>query len=75
MNNRDTYLIFSYYDVTKEISDEDLFVPDDKDLWSNYGITIDNGYDSANQYIKGNVEKDVTAHYSILAGWCLSLLR
>ncbi len=63
MNNRDTYLIFSYYDVTKEISDEDLFVPNDKDLWSNIGITVDIGYDSVNQYIEGNVEKDVTAHY------------
>ena len=57
----------------KEISDEDLLVPNDKDLWSNYGITFDNGYNSANQYIKDSVDKEATAHYKILAGWCLSL--
>ena len=73
MNNRDTYTITSYYDETKEISDEDLLIPNDKDLWSNYAITVDNGYDFANQWIKDNVEKDVTAHQKILAGWCLSL--
>ena len=73
MNNRDTYTITSYYDETNELSDEDLLVPNDKDIWSNYAITVDNGYDFANQWIKDNVEKDVTVHQKILAGWCLSL--
>jgi hypothetical protein len=48
-------------------------VPNNSYLWSNCGITIDNGYDSANQYIKDSVTKVATAHYKILAGWCLSL--
>ena len=64
-----------YQDEPKEISDEDLLVPNNKDLWSNYGITMDNGYDSVNQYIKDNIEKEAMAHYKILAGWCLSLLQ
>jgi hypothetical protein len=48
-------------------------VPNNKDLWSNYGITVDNGYDPAIQYIRDSADKEATAHYKILTGWCLSL--
>ncbi len=48
-------------------------VPNNKDLWNNYGITVDNVYDSANQYINDIIERDMKAHYKILARWGLSL--
>ena len=56
-------ILYLHYQWSTVIENEDLLVPNDKDLWSNYGITVDNGFDSANQYINDIVEKDMKAHY------------
>ena len=48
-------------------------IPNDKDLWSNYGETVDKGYDSATQFLNDEPEQDLKAHFRVLAGWGLSL--
>ena len=63
------FYAFRYYDPPQDISQDQL---SQKDLWSDYAISVDKACEESSSWIQQNVHEHVD-HHKILAGWCLSL--